>query len=103
MDGKQRIVSHREIATLLVKQQEIHEGFWGLFLRFGLQAINIPVQIPDSSRIGLFPAAVLPILEIGIQPFAELNDLCVDAAVVNPKPKTAKAKAQKPKSKRKNA
>jgi hypothetical protein len=86
------IVGHKEIAELIVKQQGIHEGLWGLFLRFGLQAANIPFQGRDGSQIRLFPAAVLPILEIGIQPFGELNDLCVDAAVVNPKPRGKQGK-----------
>ena len=81
------IVSHKQLAELMVKELGIHEGFWGLFIRFGLQATNIPAQVPGGSQINLLPAAVLPILEIGVQPFAELNDLCVDAAVVNPKRK----------------
>jgi hypothetical protein len=94
------VVGHKALAELMVKQQGIHEGLWGLFIRFGLQATNIPVQLPNSSQISLFPAAVLPIIEIGIQEFAELNDLCVDAAVANPKPKGKKTRtSQKTKKK----
>lgn len=86
--GKERIISHQALAELLVKQQGIHEGIWGLFIRFGINAVNIPSRLAEDSPITLMPAAIIPVLEIGIQPFAEVNDLSVDAAVVNPKPKT---------------
>lgn len=93
----QRIIGHQELAGILVKQLGIHEGLWGLFIRFGFNAVNMPFQLPEGSRIALVPTAVVPLLEIGIQPFAELNDLCVDASKVNPRKggKRSSTKARK--------
>ena len=96
VDGQRIVVGHKELAEILVKQQGIHEGLWGLFIRFGFNAVNMPFQLPEGSRIALVPTAVVPLLEIGIQPFSELNDLCVDATVVNPRPKQSrKVRAKK--------
>ena len=77
------VMSHKQLAELLVKHHAIHEGIWGLFLRFGIGAANLnvgPVQ-PGS----LNPAAIIPVLEIGLQRFQTENDISVDAAKVNPK------------------
>lgn len=69
-----------EIAEILLKTQDIHEGHWGLFVKFGIVAGNAPGPTGD-----LLPTAIVPILEIGIQKFDEPSSLTVDAAKVNPK------------------
>ena len=89
------LIDHSELARMLVKQHGIHEGLWGVFIRFGLGAGNVPFQPSDGSNIVLRPAAIVPLLEIGIQRFSERNELCVDAAEVNPKPKKAKKEIAK--------
>lgn len=71
----------KEIAQILVKEKDIHEGHWGVFVRFGLTATNIAGQGPVEE---LFPAAILPLTELGIQRFPEPNAMTVDAAIVNP-------------------
>jgi len=81
-ETSQVIFSHKEVVEALIKQQGIHEGIWGLWLKFGIQGANIGL---GSS--GLVPAAIVPVLEIGIQKFDEVNNLSVDAAEVNPAPK----------------
>ena len=73
---------HKIVAELLVKRQGLHEGLWGIVVEFGLGATNIS---PDNGAT-LTPAALVPVLRIGIQPFAEANSLTVDAAIVNPLP-----------------
>src|SRR5687768_2104093 len=92
--------SFQEVVTSLLKQQGIHEGYWSFYVRFGLSAANINVKVgftsPDGSPMPtgpldlendtFAPAAILPIQEIGISRVNELNNLSVDAAVVNPKP-----------------
>jgi hypothetical protein len=84
--------SFKEIATLLVKAQDIHEGFWGLFVNFGLQASNAG---PNENE--LRPSALIPILNLGLQKFDKETNLSVDAAKVNPKPVTgSKAKKSAP-------
>ncbi len=76
----QFVFTHREIVELLLKKQEIHEGIWGLYVRFGLKAANV-----GSSPADQLPAAIVPVLEIGLQRGKEEGALFVDAAKVNPK------------------
>lgn len=71
--------TYKELAEALVKQQGIHEGLWGVYVKFGINATNIGPTPND-----IVPAAIVPILEIGIQRFKEENNLTVDAAIVNP-------------------
>lgn len=72
--------SFKELAELMVKDQNKHEGYWGVYVRFGIGAANT-----GPSDTDLRPSAIVPILEIGLQRFDELNNLSVDAAKVNPK------------------
>jgi hypothetical protein len=71
--------NHKEVAEALVKQQGIHEGLWGLYIEFGITAGNV-----GQDATSLMPAAIVPVQKIGIQQFPEENNLCVDAAKVNP-------------------
>ena len=82
--------SFKELATLMIKDQGIHEGLWGVYVRFGIHAANA-----GASGNDLRPTAMVPVLELGLQKFEEVNNLSVDAAVENPAAtaKTSKAKA----------
>jgi hypothetical protein len=40
-ESTQIIFSHKEVVEALLKQHGIHEGIWGLFIRFGISATNI--------------------------------------------------------------
>jgi hypothetical protein len=74
------VFSHKEVVTALLKANGIHEGLWALFVRFGLSAANIgPTE--DSVQ----PAAIIPVLEIGLQKAEKVNNISVDAAEVNPR------------------
>jgi hypothetical protein len=84
--------SYKEIVELLVKKQGIHDGIWGLYVKFGLGAINIGE--PSAPKV-LTPTAIVSVQEIGLQKFDEENNLTVDAAVFNPAPADNKAKTQK--------
>jgi hypothetical protein len=84
-EASQITFSHKEVAEALVKKQDLHEGIWGLFVKFGLAASNIGPNDTD-----LKPAAMVAVLEVGLQRFDKENNLSVDAAKVNPKGKAAK-------------
>ena len=88
-EAKQYVFSYKEIVEALIKQQGIHEGLWGIFMRFGIQGAN--AAGPDPTGEPLLPVAVIPVLEVGIQR-AEADKFpgVCDAAVVNPK-KTSSA------------
>ena len=74
--------SYKEVAEALVKRQGLHEGIWGVFVKFGMQATNIG---PNENELA--PAGILALLEFGLQKFPKENNLSVDASKVNPKPK----------------
>jgi hypothetical protein len=77
----QIIFSYKEAVEALVKKQGLHEGLWSLYIRFGLKATNLGEN--DNS---LAPTAIIPLMEIGLQRTEKLNNLSVDAAIVNPLP-----------------
>lgn len=78
----QIIFTFKELVEILVKSQGIHEGIWGLFVRFGLNAANI-----GENEAALRPAAIIPIVEIGLQKMDKESNVAVDAAKINPKPR----------------
>ena len=82
----QYVFNHREVVTALLKEQGIHEGIWGLYVRFGLKATNF-----GSSPDDVMPVAIIPLLELGIQKRDKLDSISVDAAKVNPAPASQKA------------
>ncbi|KKM67977.1 hypothetical protein LCGC14_1465720 [marine sediment metagenome] len=86
--------TYTQLAELLVKESDIHEGYWGLFLEFGLGGANLPIADPDGQMV-LRPAAIIPVSVIGIQEFGGPNPLTVDAAEVNPKPKGTSKRRKK--------
>ena len=90
-ETSQYTYSFKEIVTALIKIQDIHEGIWGLFVNFGLNASNV-----GPSENELRPAAMIPILAIGLQKFDKENNLSVDAAKVNPRVIQTKLKKTAP-------
>lgn len=84
------LFSFQELAEMMVKQQGIHDGLWGIYVRFGIGAANA------ADATGLFsPTALVPVKEIGLQRFEEASNLTVDASKVNPRQETARARATK--------
>jgi hypothetical protein len=73
--------SHKEVVEALIKHQGIHEGIWGLYVKFAIQASNVALGSPE-----LLPAAIVPVVEFGLQKFEEVTSLSADASKVNPKP-----------------
>ncbi len=82
-ETRQVVYTHQEIAEVLVKEQGIHEGLWGLYVEFNISGANIN-SAPGAPAV---PAAIIPLQRLGIQRFdEEVPGLTVDAAVVNPAP-----------------
>jgi hypothetical protein len=80
-EGDTKIVtSHKKVAEALIKFHGIHDGIWGLFIRFGLGASNMG---PNDNEVN--PTAIVPVMEIGLQKFDREGALSVDAAKVNPR------------------
>lgn len=75
--------SYQELAEVLVKHQDLHEGLWGIFLEFDIATTYVSDQ--EGNRTA--PAAIIPVQNIGIRRYdEEVANLTVDAAVVNPDP-----------------
>jgi hypothetical protein len=79
-ETSQYTFTFKEIVIALIKAQDLHEGIWGLFVNFGLNAQNIG---PNEGE--LRPAAMIPILALGLQKFDKETNLSADAAKVNPR------------------
>ncbi len=92
-EANQILFSFKELATLMVKDQSITEGYWGVYVRFGISAANA-----GPSDADLKPTALVPVVELGLQKFQELNNLSVDAAEVNPPDRPASTKRSSKKS-----
>jgi hypothetical protein len=73
--------SYKELAELMVKQQGITEGHWGVYMRFGIGAVNAG-ETPETA----VPTAFVPVLEIGLQRFDGPGPLAIDASKLAPKP-----------------
>lgn len=73
---------YKEIVENLIKAQGLHEGLWRLIFDLGLSATN--VNVLQDGKTTLTPTGMVLIQRIGIIETNELNDLTVDAAVVNP-------------------
>lgn len=92
---------YQELVTIMIKKEGIHEGIWEFYIRFGLNAANISTEInskdeeKDSKKKKderFIPSAILTIPEIGIHRTDKLNNLSVDASVVNPRSKKGRTK-----------
>lgn len=95
------LLSFKEFAELIVKQRGIHEGLWGIHTRFGLTVANFNFESQDEPTVvQMRPAAIASLVEIGIRRFEKMNDLCVDAAIVNPRKPSKKKPTKKAKKSR---
>lgn len=74
------VTSHKQVVEALLKLHNIHEGIWGLYIRFGIAATNA-----GANEQELMPAAIVPVMEIGLQKFDKETNISVDAAKVNPR------------------
>jgi hypothetical protein len=76
-------ISFKEFAEHFVKVLDIHEGLWGIQIKFGLGAANVGTEGGGTA----LPTALVPVREIGLRRYDEPSNLTVDAAEVNPAPK----------------
>jgi hypothetical protein len=72
--AQQYTFTYAELVELMLRAQGITSGIWSLYVKFGLAAANVGPS-PES----LQPAAILPILELGIQRAEGLTSIAVDA------------------------
>lgn len=71
--------AYDEVVRALLKEKNIREGRWMITIEFGLGATMIG---PNESN--LRPAAILPIVSIGLTKTEQVSNLSVDASTVSP-------------------
>lgn len=76
-----------EIAELLAQKAGVTEGHWGILVAFGISAANVG---PNDDE--LKPAAIVPVISIGLQEFEKPTNLTVDASKLK---RLGTSKAQK--------
>lgn len=82
-ESTQYMFTHKEVVEILVKQQGLHEGLWSLSVEFGLNAV---ITGPNDDQ--MFPTAMVPVIRFGIRQTDRMNNMSVDAALINPEPKS---------------
>lgn len=85
-EAEQIAFSYKEVAEALIKQSGIHEGLWHVCVKFGLLASNYGPNEND-----LKPTAIIPILQFSLTREDKETNLTVDAAKVNPRPKSKRS------------
>lgn len=69
----------QDVATALVKQQGLKQGFWQLIVQFGFGAANMG---PNQDL--LVPSGIAQVNAVGLKKVeSKLDNLTVDAAEVN--------------------
>lgn len=81
---KQLLYTHEDLLRLMLKDQNIHEGYWMLLVRFNFGAGNVGTSADQPSDV--HPTALVGVSGIGLERTNSLGPLVLDAAVVNPKP-----------------
>ena len=80
---KQIQYTHEDLLKLMLQDQDIHEGYWMLLVKFGFGAGNVGPSPDQPSDV--HPTALVSVAGIGIERTNKLGPLVVDAALVNPK------------------
>ncbi len=68
-----------ELVALMAKERGLKQGIWGLSVQFGIAAMNTG---PNENEI--FPAAIVPIGAIGLQPFPKESNIAMDVSKLWP-------------------
>lgn len=89
-DPAPNFLNHADVVTLLIKELDIHEGIWSLALELQFGALTV-----GQDEQSLYPAGLVSVKSIGLTKAVKENNISVDAARVNPKPKKSKAKTTK--------
>ena len=69
--------SMHELAEMLVKHEGLTEGKWMLSVEFGISATNV-----GRDDENLTPAALIPIVNIGLVESERANNLTIDASKI---------------------
>jgi hypothetical protein len=86
------VLSLKDVAELVVRQRELHEGLYNLVFQF-----QIAVGAVGPSPELIVPGAIFGVSGVGLEKVEKAGPHTIDAAVVNPVSSLASRK-QKPKA-----
>lgn len=84
--ASQFIYSHKDIAKLLMKDADIHEGIWNLSFGFRMGAGVFGESKEQSFPTGFIGIESLVLQRVEEKPEGELPPMLFDASELNPKP-----------------
>lgn len=90
MAAKERTFSIRDLITALLRDQNIHTGFWGLTMHFNATGTSLVKAGQSETRL---PGLAVAVTGVTLVPAKDGEEGCVDASLVNP---TKTARARKP-------
>lgn len=100
-EATQYLFDYAEILEDLIRKQGIHEGKWRLIFELGFAATSVnTTESAPGSHLAFRPAGIVLIQKVGIlRTEGELDNLTLDASVVNPKPSVQTKRSEKKKGK----
>jgi hypothetical protein len=84
--ASQYLLTHQELTEAIIKTLGLHEGKWQLMVTFGFAALNTG---PNEAEV--MPGGIVAVQKVGVTLATGESPagLVVDAASVNPAPRTA--------------
>lgn len=71
------VYDFKEVTEALLRKEGISDGLWNIYIEFGIAAANMG-PTPQDIR----PAAIVPIMKIGIVQTIDRSNLTVDASIL---------------------
>lgn len=81
MAGRERRFSVHDLLVALLRDQNIHEGFWGLTVQFEAKGAAVPIAGKPGENL---PGLAVAVSGVTLVPAAEGENGAVDASLVNP-------------------
>lgn len=92
MADKERKFSIHDLLVALLRDQNIHDGFWGITVQFEAKGAAIPIAGKPEENL---PGLTIAVSSVTLIPAAEREGGAVDASLVNPlRPAPVKKRAK---------
>jgi hypothetical protein len=92
MADRERRFSIHDLLVALLRDQNIHEGYWGLTVQFEAKGTAVPIAGKPGENL---PALAVAVSGVTLVPATEGESGAVDASLVNPlRPAPARKRAK---------
>ncbi|KPY92881.1 hypothetical protein AO069_03490 [Pseudomonas syringae pv. syringae PD2774] len=81
MVGRERRFSVHDLLVALLRDQNIHDGFWGLTVQFEAEGAAVPIAGKPGENL---PGLAVAVSGVTLTPATEGENGAVDASLVNP-------------------